>query len=337
MDYFWKKKAVLSLVAAMLVVIIHNTATAQYMGEPTELALMTARVHQFLAYRIGAVAVPFFFFASGVAMFRDYKPSLYKKKMKSRMRSLVVPYLIWNVVGMVVAIVYTYTPLAKVVGGRELFEPTVGNILSGVFLYKYNYHFWFLFNLIIYSAGAPVFDILMRRKWVGILVLVALLPLARFGGIVGSLPYYALGCFVGRYYWKEMGRKAPKRVAWAGGAVVLVAIVLDELGFGGTISLIATMLGLYVFADLFVEKVKPRAFFGESFPLYVIHPFIIAVVVKMFYRLGGQTPVMFLAAEIGSTVLTIIVALVILRVWHKKLPKLYAISFLGQVKESRRP
>ena len=138
MEYFWKKKTILSFLAAGLIVVIHNSATMQFTVPADGFSGVAEFLHKFFAYGLGGVAVPFFFFASGVALFRDYKPSLYKKKMKSRVQSLVIPYLIWNVVGMVFAMLYTWTPLSKVVSGRELFEPTVSSVLSGIFLYKYN-------------------------------------------------------------------------------------------------------------------------------------------------------------------------------------------------------
>lgn len=41
--------------------------------------------------------VPFFFMISGYLFFRTYKSSKWKAKIRSRAKSLLIPYLIWNV------------------------------------------------------------------------------------------------------------------------------------------------------------------------------------------------------------------------------------------------
>ena len=42
--------------------------------------------------------VPFFFMISGFLFFRTYKPSKIKEKILSRVRTLLIPYVIWNTI-----------------------------------------------------------------------------------------------------------------------------------------------------------------------------------------------------------------------------------------------
>ena len=162
--YFWHKKTILSFIAIIFVVIIHNSATNQYTSLPPDtITSFTTHLHNFLAYILGSVAVPFLFFISGVAFFRNYKPNLYFTKLKSRTKSILIPYLIWNIFGLLFAIAYTYTPLSQLISGREAFTPTLPNILEGIFLYKYNYPFWFMYTLIIFVILTPLFHLLLFR------------------------------------------------------------------------------------------------------------------------------------------------------------------------------
>ena len=156
LDYFWKKKTILSFIAVVFIVIIHNSATNQYALTPDFFTQTTNGLHTFFAYIIGSVAVPFFFFVSGIAFFRNYQQNLYFKKLQSRIKTILIPYLIWNIIGLLFAIIYTYTPLSSYISGRELFDPSVKNIFEGIFLYKYNFQFWFLYDLIIYILLTPV-------------------------------------------------------------------------------------------------------------------------------------------------------------------------------------
>lgn len=53
---------------------------------------------QFFSNVLGRISVPLFFFISGYLFFLDSKFDLqaYRKKIRSRKRSLLIPYLFWN-------------------------------------------------------------------------------------------------------------------------------------------------------------------------------------------------------------------------------------------------
>lgn len=340
MEYFWKKKVILSFLAAILIVAIHNSAGWQYGDAMATDGWISGAlaIHDFLAYMLGGVAVPFFFFISGVTMFRNYKPALYKRKMKSRVKSLLIPYLIWNVVGMVVAIIYTYTPLKEVTAGREEFVPTVENVLRGVFLYKYNYHFWFLAELMIYTALAPVINVLITKKWSAAATVVLLLASTLVSGL-GVYPlFYVIGCCLGKHYLEAVTRKQSKSVMAMCGVMVLVGLgarVLESLRviemplILAVVSLLILMMGIYGLADGVLPRMKNRKVYGEFFPLYVLHPYIIAVVVKAMFIVGPKQTWMAVVAEVLGTVLAVVLTVIVARVWHKKLPKSYKVCFGG--------
>ena len=44
------------------------------------------------------VVVPVFFMISGYLFFRNYTPADFLKKLRTRLRSLLVPYLLWNAI-----------------------------------------------------------------------------------------------------------------------------------------------------------------------------------------------------------------------------------------------
>ena len=351
MEYFWKKKTVLSFLAAGLIVAIHNSATMQFTVPTDGFSGVADFLHKFFAYGLGGVAVPFFFFVSGIALFRNYRPSLYKEKMRSRFRSLVIPYLIWNMVGILFAILYTWTPLSRIVSGRELFEPTISNVLGGIFLHKYNFHFWFMFDLIVYVVLTPAIDIMTRKKWSSgiLLVLLLILPAIKGEFLTINLSFtvfYALGCVVGRHYLGEVKVARPKAVSGACGVVAIAVLVVRMLDIYGVVKittvvaqglLLLLLLALFVAADLWVRKAKPRKIYEEFFPVYVLHPYIISVIVKVFHLLAPENSAILLLAEVAGTVITIVVAVWVVRVWHKKWPRFYGISFLGRAQESRRP
>ena len=55
------------------------------------------------SYVFASIAVPLFFFISGYLFFkqREFNVNIYKKKLYSRMRTLLVPYFLWNLIAIV--------------------------------------------------------------------------------------------------------------------------------------------------------------------------------------------------------------------------------------------
>lgn len=340
-NYFWQKKTVLSFIAILLIITIHNSAINQYNLPQDTLTSITVFIRNFFSYNLGTVAVPFFFFISGVTLFRNYRPSLYKQKITHRIKSLLIPYLIWNILGLLFAICYTYTPLSNFISGREAFTPSVPNILEGIFFYKYNYHFWFMYELIIFVLLAPLFNLLLSRKWIGIISCIGFLCLCLVDyNILWFNPsftiFYFLGCYIGKYHLASFAKPASLKTSLIAGLTTLILLIFRTLSIYNIIALptlltqitlILLLISLWFFTDLFIAKFYSFSFTNEFFPVYVIHPYIIAIITKLIYLAFPKTSYMLLINELSSPVITAIITTLIAYFWHYKLPKSYSIAF----------
>ena len=231
LKYFWKKKSILSFIAVFFVVIIHNSATNQYPASTDFISSLTYFIRNLFAYGIGEIAVPFFFFVSGLTMFRNFNLKDYPRKIKSRFKSLVIPYLIWNILGLLFAILYTYTPLSNFISGRTLFNGTITDILEGIFLYKYNFQFWFLYDLIFYSILAPIIYFMVQNKYLSLIfgLVVLCLPLLNDHFLHINLYFtifYYIGCFVGKHYLEFFSSAKNKSLSITAGAVFSILLVI---------------------------------------------------------------------------------------------------------------
>ena len=341
LSYYWHKKTILSFLAIVFVVIIHNSTTNQYILTEDPLTIITNIIHNFFAYGLGSVAVPIFFLIAGISLFRNYKPNMYTSKLRSRIKSLLVPYLIWNIIGLLFCILCTYTPLADYISNREAFEPTLPNILSGIFLYKYNYPFWFLFELIIFVIFTPLFDFLTSRKFLSYITFLVILILPVFVESFLDLNlyfviFYFLGCHIGRYYLGSAAKPSKKNISIISGLILLILSIIKTLPIYGIIDLpvivsqlilILMVLSAWSFADLFIHKKKPLKFTKESFPVYALHAYFLAIIIKIIYLVAPHTSYMLLINEILSTTITVIITTGIAYFWHQKLPKSYAFFF----------
>ena len=342
LDYFWKKKTILSFVAVVFIVIIHNSATNQYTLTPDFFTQTTNGLHTFFAYIIGSIAVPFFFFVSGIAFFRNYQQNLYFKKLKSRIKTILVPYLIWNIVGLLFAIIYTYTPLSSYISGRELFDPSVKNIFEGVFLYKYNFQFWFLYDLIIYILLTPIIYLCINHKLIGIAtcIFTLFLPLITpsFLGIDSNFTvFYIIGCFASKHLLPLVTKPSTKSIRLTSLILTIFLLIIKTLSFYNIISLpfsfsqillLLLLISTYFAADLFITKIKTAPqFTKEFFPLYTLHTYFIAIIIKLIYLINPNNSIMLFLNEISSTLITICIVVYISKLLRQKLPKLYAVLF----------
>lgn len=341
LDYFWKKKTIISFIAIFFIITIHNSATGQYQVPTDSYTNITWFFRNLLSYGIGSVAVPLFFFLSGLTLFRNYQPKLHKQKMLSRAKSLLIPFLIWNTIGIIFAILSTYTPLSTIISGREPFSFSFQNLLQGLFLYKYNYHYWFMYNLIIFTILTPLFDILLSKKWLATIFIPIFLclPLIKDTFIYidfSFIIFYYLGCYIGKFYLKHFLSPIPLRFSLLSGLLSLILITVKMLSLYQIITppiiinqIIITLLAtsLWFFSDAFISKTKKLKYSNEFFPVYTIHPYIIAAIVKTIYLAFPHTSYMMLINELFSSILTLIITTIIVHIWHQKLPKSYAIMF----------
>lgn len=341
LSYFWKKKTILSFLAIIFVVIIHNSASEQYSFTPNFFTNLTLDIRNVFAYGLGAIAVPLFFFLSGFATFRNYKLKLYPQKLKSRVKTLIIPYLIWNTIGLLFAIIYTYTPISNLIAGRESFFPTTSNILEGIFLYKYNFQFWFLYDLIIYTILSPLIYLLIKNKYIGILSSVTILFLPVLFNSPPHLNlnftiFYFLGCFFSKHFQKIFIIPSSKKVIHLSGLLFFVFLltkillnynILSLSIISSNIILIGLLFSFWFFSDSFICKIKQKKFFSEFFPIYTLHTYFLATIIKIIYYLAPKNSFMLFINEVISTSLTIIVVTILAYYWHKKLPKFYAIMF----------
>ncbi len=345
MELFWKKKTVVSFVLSIFIFWIHIASFGQYLltssGESVSRTIVIF-CSSIFTDTFSRLAVPLFFIISGAVLFRDYDNSKYAYKVKSRIWSLLIPYLFWNVVGMLFEIVTSYTFISKFFLSREKFVLTIPNVIEGIFFYKCNGPFWFICTLIIFVIISPIFEFLAKRKTTAFISVLLFILLSQFDVPVistllyktSSLTFYMVGCIIGKHYMRQFTSEKGKLFSIVSLCIFLICTVIwffrsiGVLRFSVVVNIILLTiyaLSFWVAADLMlnIKKISVKPIFYDNFFIYAMHINVSAIIVKLLYLVMPKDVIFAIPNFILSTVLTLTVILFFAKILRKKTNQLY--------------
>lgn len=127
-------------------------------------------IQNLISQGIARIAVPLFFLMSGYFFFLGFSWSIksYKKKIVSRLKTLVVPFLFWNIFTLLLLALAQYVPATQVYfSGRAEPVSTFGvaeyaNAIIGLTRKPISYQFWFIRDLMVMVALAPVIHLIVK-------------------------------------------------------------------------------------------------------------------------------------------------------------------------------
>ena len=290
---FWNKKEFISFILSVLVFLIHISSINQYTSSGGFITTLNSNFAFFFKESITCFAVPMFFVLSGISFFKDYANKKYLDKIKSRVFTLIIPFLLWNTIWMFFNIFCTAF-LSEYFTGRESFTISFINILKGIFLYGCNLPFWFMFHLIILSFCAPLVYLLIRNKYIGILTVILFVMLKSFGPqIPNSLIFYLIGAIIGKHFFEYTTRKSTKTIQCLSILFLVTYVILKNIfresinktGITGLdiIIFLFAAFALWNIADLFIDKISPKAIYSRSFAIYALHVNVSAIIAELLF------------------------------------------------------
>lgn len=160
-ECFFSALPTYTFLLSILVIFVHSThfAPADLEAVPRTAFFSTSfleKMEFFFSSFLGEAAVPGFFFLSGLLFFHKlYSSAVWFRKLRSRLFSYLLPYLLWNSGMMGLYLVF----------GRVPFRPE--STFEGIFLYRYNPVFWYFYQLILLTYAFPfmaLFVLLLQRE-----------------------------------------------------------------------------------------------------------------------------------------------------------------------------
>lgn len=346
-SYNSQKIKVLSFVAIMMVLFIHAV-----FNEAKDFPV-SAYVQEFCAFGgLSFVANPLFYCISGFLFFlgashvKDCYP-----KIRKRARTLLVPYLIWNIVFVLWYEVLGFIPGVSAYINSDMTSGLVHNgplhALYELFIVPAGFQLWYVRDLLIYVMLSPAIYLLIKyTKTVGLLLLFVagtwgLLYLPSEIKIWGAF-FFTLGGYIALHSsLEDLLQKISPTMACVCLIIYLLNAILRPLGIislKGT-DMIVELCGLIAIWRLYDVIVKREdsatiqqlaAWGGYSFFIYLFHEPAFNIIKKIGVKVLGVHEWSMILLYLVCPFVMCAIAICVAKVMQKFIPKTYSVLVGGR-------
>lgn len=319
-----------------------------------------------LICRVGThFAVPCFFIISGYLFFlgiEDLDKSAYLKKIKKRWYTLAIPYLLWNLVILLLNVPRDFCRF--LLGKIELSEVSCGVSGFGDLLKAFwdcnewslqtldwlgqhtpmtgpiNLPLWYLRDLIVVTLLSPVIYWLLRKMGVWFVLILCVCNLSRIwpqisGFGITAFFYFTLGAYLGI---RKLSLSSMGRFKWVTYVVTFVLLVVTFYYGGPDAPIGRYLMPFYCFAAtisvfclaMSIQRrgfVIPTVLTKSVFFTYAFHGiFIVGIFAAIPYKLyNGENPFILTIIFLLVPFLKIAVCLIAYKLLERFTPKLLAV------------
>lgn len=311
---------------AILVVLIHTENTSLFSFAPSALSSFVKGFEWLISKNFASIAVPSFFMISGILFYRDFSLKLYPKKLKARFFSLIIPFLLWNLFRFVLFYIFGKTGITEKFFGAPRLLFTAQNFFEGIFFYKYNLGFWFMYQLILFTILAPVIRCIVKNKWVGLFAIISLIALYS-SDILGNFLivtlkrrfilldctiYYIIGAYIGTHFFDIVNKKSTYIKFFAISGIIfgqllnIVFIKTSILLFYISFLIVSAISAWYLYDYV---KIKPiaKSVTSITFFIYAAHGTVLELLQVMGGYIFPDTPYFALITYIIYPIITLTV------------------------------
>ena len=275
-----------------LLIVFHHAfmVDINYIGTFDLFAYGGSIAFQRYMYNLSECAVPVFFFISAFLFYRTFDGTWanYKEKMRHRVKSLLIPYLIFCTLGYFKAQVFNGG-----LGGGNSFDCVIS-------LWECNtMPLWFIRELMALSLLAPVFWQILKRPMVAIALCLLLLIMTCFGYVpyrsfVYWVPVYLLGATCNMSIWNKFVDLFAHRTFRIFSTILILAyfisawylpngipreeMTLIENTSFALFRFVTPIIWIAIMWWILMAGLKEREFMRYSFFVYCMHAPVIAFV-----------------------------------------------------------
>lgn len=316
-SYFKNKITFLNVILTFMIVVVH-AKTPDRFGLPLDWS------YPFI-YCVSVfckMATPLFFFISALLFYRRCSFNDLERKFVSRVHTLLIPYLLWNIFFVLLYFTLNHIPVIadKMNMGSVLNTPK--QIIVAI-LDSYHTDLWFVKNLMIFTVCSPVFLMFLKNKKLTILLLGLSIFMVFYlepshKNIVKWIPVYIMGAMSG-YYWDDVriGKflHGEKSTLFNISVSVLFVLFYIHALFDETFYLyrIVTPILIWFITDAFfkkyISKMNVKKWMSYMFFIYCTHHFVLNVLQKIVVLTCPPSQLVVNITFVLSPVITILILL----------------------------
>jgi surface polysaccharide O-acyltransferase-like enzyme len=201
--------------------------------------LLNYYVQNFISNGVTKISVALFFIISGYLFFYNietFQLNKFGTKIKSRARTILLPYLLWSLWGIFLFLILQALPFSRSFFNADLIvEKSPVQLLHTWLVKPLPYQLWFLRHLFVFVLASPlIYGLAKYARWVlvglVVLLLLKILDIPDNDFIDNrSFSYFCVGCYLGIYHQRQVLK------TWSSWAlialVVWLVLVTFRIGF----------------------------------------------------------------------------------------------------------
>lgn len=299
---------------SVLVIWVHSRNSELFLGK-TPANVRISQLEYILGSTIAQIAVPGFFMISAYLFYRNFSWDKLWVKWNSRISSILIPFILWNVIYYLGYLIASRLPVLYDIVGRGTVPYSLADLTDAILHYTYNPVFWYLYQLILLILMAPVlYPILKNRVAAGMFLF--LLAVVLWCG--GSLPqlnldalfYYSFSACAA-IHGRSITESPWSRPGGLAGTLLFVSCILFYRSpvfqanlFFTILFRLAVPVALWLIVD---ESRLPevRPWMKDNFFLYAVHFALVRLINKASAMILPSLPVVPLALYIAMPLLII--------------------------------
>lgn len=330
----------------LIVLVLYEHSVGAYMGISTTYGV----VSEMISHHLCPLAVCWFFFLSGYLFFLNtgdgngFSIQWFFKKWKRRIWTILIPYLIWNLIQVIAIILknYGFSLIGIPIDSDELSVVKQG-ILYWFITGPADFPLWFLRDIMVMSLISPfLYPLYKRIPWISLLllILIYLNPWSFQFLSTRAVFYFSIGAWmsINRYSFLFMGRRIKISAAIISVFLLLLATASIEKPWHEWLRYVFYPFGMITFMNicdwLINKEQRKERLIRLSAPVFFIYAaheiYILGWTKGLFVRIFGEGVVGIWIKFIFVPIVVLCICLALFWLLNHIMPKILAFCCGGR-------
>lgn len=315
-----KKISTIKFIACLTIVFSHA-----YNLDIYDVNIKAICIIEKTAYLFSQTAVAMFFFLSGYLFFVNIKETKINVKLKRRVKTLLIPYIIWSTIYYLYFVIVTNIPFLKKYTTLNIYNFSLKNWIFFIFNTNKITPLWYMETLLVCIILTPIFyQILKRRKLCLFIILIMFIfcsshTINIFNISIFNISYFFYFLF-GSFASYYMMLKNNSFISYL--SLFCIIIFVFYIYLNSNISFVMNIL-IILSIWYVLDLVNVRIDASYIMFIYAFHEIPLEIIAKINNSIFHQNKLFALYDFIFSPILTIIISLIIAKFLKKSFNKFY--------------